>query len=87
MGNTLRERFFTTKEGFCPVKDAADRLGVTEGAVRQMLQEGRIQGLKAGGRIWIWKPSVDDLVREYPMDGDDHGTTTPDPQDKTENEE
>jgi hypothetical protein len=61
----LSERFSSQPDEFISAKEAGAILRQGEGAIRQKLNEGKIRGLKVGGRIWIWKPSLKNVMTEY----------------------
>lgn len=46
-----------------PVSQAAEELGVSVQAVYKMLKEGRLSGLKVGGRMGVFRSSLDSKLR------------------------
>jgi len=42
-----------TTQDFLTVSQAADRIGITSGRLRQMLRANEIEGVKMGPRMWL----------------------------------
>jgi predicted site-specific integrase-resolvase len=60
----LRRRFLEHPEEFVRVKEAKDIVLSSESTIRRWCREGDIEYLKLGGRIQIWKPSLEDMIKE-----------------------
>lgn len=49
---------------FVNVQEAAEIIGCTDGRVRQLLQVGEIDGIKANRRAWLIRRSEAERVRD-----------------------
>jgi hypothetical protein len=57
------------------VRDAADMLGITTGAVRNRLSRGTLRSVKQGGTVYVLLPA--DTARDAEQDAADIPTDTP----------
>jgi excisionase family DNA binding protein len=45
-------------------KQAAERLGMSQSAVRRMVQRGELWGAKVAGWMYLYRPEVEALAKE-----------------------
>lgn len=63
--HNLSLHFQRHPEEFISVKDAAALLRQTPGAIREKVRQHKLHGVKVGGSVWIWRPSLDDFIVTY----------------------
>ncbi|PWU05350.1 MAG: hypothetical protein C5B51_14795 [Terriglobia bacterium] len=73
MSLKLQDRFIQHPEEFLGVGEAAGILRKTDGAVRSLVRERRLRGVKVGGTVWLWKPSLVRFVRPLDDSSASHG--------------
>ena len=49
---------------FLSVKDAAYLLGKHPSAIRRMIDEGKLKAVKVGGTLFVYRPSLEQLVKD-----------------------
>ena len=59
----LKRRFATHLDEFITIRQAACVLGRSETDVQQEIEAGKIEGVTMGSFLWVWKPSLENILR------------------------
>jgi|TARA_R110000824_G_scaffold230129_4_gene417729 excisionase family DNA binding protein len=64
-------------QDFLTVTQAADRIGITTGRLRQMLRANEIEGVKMGPRMWLLAVDEVDKLKQPQRRGRPRGNNGP----------
>jgi len=64
-------------QDFLTVSQAADRIGITSGRLRQMLRANEIEGVKMGPRMWLLAVDEVDKLNKPQQRGRPRGNSGP----------
>ena len=67
----LKQKFLTLSQTqrdaeFVSVKNAAHLLAKHRTAIRRLIAQQKLSAVKVGGTYYIFRPSLEELVEEYP---------------------